>query len=73
MKHSNYMFSAFVALLMMLLLTGQSISAPDSKGTDFWLMFNSNLGTPTLTVFITSDVNTSGTVTPQGGAPIPLL
>ena len=73
MKHANKMFSAFVALLMMLLLTGQSISAPDSKGTDFWLMFNSNLGTPTLTVFITSDVNTSGTVTPQGGAPIPFV
>ena len=54
MKHANKMFSAFVALLMMLLLTGQSISAPDSKGTDFWLMFNSNLGTPDLTIFITN-------------------
>ncbi|MDH7461866.1 lectin-like protein [Chitinophagaceae bacterium 26-R-25] len=34
----------------------------DSKGKDFWLMFNSNLGTPTLTLFITSNVNTSGKV-----------
>jgi len=34
----------------------------DSKGKDFWLMFDGNLGTPTLTLFITSNVNTSGTV-----------
>jgi hypothetical protein len=73
MKHTNKMYSALVAFLLMLLFAGQSISAPDSKGTDFWLMFNGNLGTPTLTVFITSDVNTSGTVTPQGGAPIPFV
>ncbi len=38
----------------------------DSKGTDFWLMFNANLATPTLTVFIASDVNTSGTVAVPG-------
>lgn len=34
----------------------------DSRGTDFWLMFNGNLSSPTLTLFITSDVNTTGTV-----------
>lgn len=38
----------------------------DSKGKDFWLMFNSNLGSPTLTLFITSEVNTSGTVSVPG-------
>ncbi len=38
----------------------------DSKGTDFWLMFNGNISTPTLTLFITSDVNTSGTVSVPG-------
>ncbi len=42
--------------------------AQDSKGTDFWLMFNKNYSTPTLTLFITSDVNTSGTVTIPGMA-----
>lgn len=40
--------------------------ANDSKGTDFWLMFNGNLGTPVLTIFITSDVNTSGTLSIPG-------
>ena len=34
----------------------------DSKGTDFWLMFNGNFSTPELTLFITGDTTTSGTV-----------
>src|SRR5215207_2537186 len=38
----------------------------DSKGTDFWLMFNTNVNPPTLTIFITSDVNTTGTVSVPG-------
>ena len=38
----------------------------DSKGTDFWLMFNGNLGTPELTLFITGDTATSGTVSIPG-------
>lgn len=38
----------------------------DSKGTDFWLMFNGNVSTPVLTVFITSDVATSGVVSIPG-------
>lgn len=38
----------------------------DSKGTDFWLMFNANISTPTLTIFVASAVNTSGTVTIPG-------
>ncbi|RFC31462.1 MAG: hypothetical protein DID91_2727704186 [Candidatus Nitrotoga sp. MKT] len=38
----------------------------DSKGTDFWLMFNGNLGTPALTLFITGDTATSGTVSIPG-------
>lgn len=45
--------------------------AQDSKGTDFWLMFNGNLGTPVLTLFITSSVNTSGTVSGPSFAAIP--
>src|SRR5262245_28860383 len=39
---------------------------PDSKGTDFWLAFPGNLGTPTLSLFITGDANTSGTVSIPG-------
>ncbi|PPD21631.1 MAG: hypothetical protein CTY24_07465 [Methylobacter sp.] len=38
----------------------------DSKGTNFWLMFNSNLGTPELTLFITGDIPTTGTVSIPG-------
>ncbi|MBS1551707.1 MAG: T9SS type A sorting domain-containing protein [Bacteroidetes bacterium] len=43
-------------------------AAPDTKGTDFWLMFNYNDlgGSQTLSIFITSDVNTSGTVDVPG-------
>ncbi|MBK7158145.1 MAG: hypothetical protein IPH77_06225 [Ignavibacteria bacterium] len=38
-------------------------AALDSKGTNFWLMFDVNhTGNPTLSLFITSDVNTSGVV-----------
>ncbi len=71
MKMLHKIIGAFVAVLMITAWSGTSYSSLDSKGTDFWLMFNGNLGTPTLTLFVTSDVNTSGTVTPQGGAPIP--
>lgn len=40
-------------------------AAPDSKGTDFWLTFPGNAfccGTPTLSLFITGDTATTGTV-----------
>jgi hypothetical protein len=43
-----------------------------SKGTDFWVMFNGNNNTsPTLTIFITSTVNTSGVVSSGAFANIP--
>ena len=53
------------------LLTGFTKNAiaqnADSKGKDFWLMFNSNYSNnPTLTLFITSAINTSGVVTVPG-------
>jgi len=44
-------------------------AAPDSRGTDFWLAFLGNAfccGTPTLSLFITSDVPTTGDVTIPG-------
>ncbi|AHM59698.1 bacterial ig-like domain-containing protein [Flammeovirgaceae bacterium 311] len=34
----------------------------DSKGKEFWLMFNTNNGIPVLTLFITGEVPTTGTV-----------
>lgn len=65
MKTISKILKCFLVLIFMLVAMN-SRAALDSKGTDFWLMFNGNLGTPTLTIFITSDVNTSGTVDVPG-------
>lgn len=52
-----------VALLLVWPMTAtRAVGVRDSKGTDFWLMFNGNLGSPELNLFITGDTNTSGTV-----------
>ena len=57
----------FLLLLSLLALQLPSFAqGNDSRGKDFWLMFNTNLGTPKLTLFITSSVNTSGTVSVPG-------
>ena len=55
---------AMAACLALALLTGGVAQAAlDSKGTDFWLMFNQNYyGGSALTLFITGDTATSGTV-----------
>src|ERR1043166_4382802 len=47
----------------------QTSSAPDSAGTDFWVTFPGNAfccGTPTLSLFITGETDTSGTVAIPG-------
>jgi hypothetical protein len=54
--------SALIILFLIFGLINFSKAALDSKGTDFWLMFDGNLNSPTLSLFITSDVNTSGNV-----------
>ncbi len=57
-----------VAVVMGLVLafatpqTTRAENLPDSKGTEFWLMFGQNLGGYALTLFITSEVDTSGTI-----------
>ncbi len=61
----------FLSLLALISIacfnTNLHAQAADSKGKDFWLMFNGNYSNnPTLTLFITSGVNTSGTVTIPG-------
>ena len=66
MKAFNNLSKLVLILMFSLMTLSSSKAALDSKGTDFWLMFNGNLGTPTLTLFITSDVNTSGTVSVPG-------
>ncbi|TFZ63847.1 T9SS type A sorting domain-containing protein [Hymenobacter sp. UV11] len=59
-------WKARVTLLLSLLLCGlssRSFAAADSKGTDFWLTFPGNLSSgTTLTLFITGEVATTGTV-----------
>ncbi len=71
MKAGKKVLFLLALLLFTMAAIGTTRAALDSKGTDFWLMFSGNLGTPQLTLFITSDVNATGTVTPVGGAPIP--
>jgi uncharacterized repeat protein (TIGR01451 family) len=50
--------------------TGRALRPPqggrDSKGTDFWLAFQGNLSIPNLTLFITGDADTLGTVQVPG-------
>lgn len=57
--------SAGLALLAVL-ASAPAFAAPDSKGTDFWVMFNANLGVPTLSLFITGETATNGVVSVPG-------
>ena len=64
----KYLFKFFISIILLTSFT-QNVSAQtaDSKGKDFWLMFNSNYNNnPALTLFITSNVNTSGVVSVPG-------
>ena len=59
---------AIVALLLAIALPiGVARAASDSQGTDFWLAFPGNYtGGGEITLFITGDTNTTGTVTVPG-------
>ncbi len=63
---NNYDNSAKNGTLTTLALSGD----PDNKGVDFWSMFNFNLDNPSfpseLKLFLTSDLDTSGTVEVPG-------
>ena len=72
-KFINLSSKKFLTLCVILicLLAGfvpkANAQGSDSKGKDFWLMFDANYNNSgTLTLFITSDVNTSGTVSIPG-------
>lgn len=58
----------YLTIVALLFASVQSLQSQnsDSKGKDFWLMFNRNYSTPELKLFITSTVNTSGTVSMTG-------
>lgn len=57
-------FSLFSLILWT--VVGFAQISKDSRGTDFWLMFNSNENTSTPLLYISSDVNTSGVVSVPG-------
>ena len=63
---SNSKFSRLILIIFFIFtgfLTKTNAQGLDSKGKDFWLMFNTNYDlSGGLRLFITSDVNTSGTV-----------
>lgn len=70
-NYINLALKLFTTLGMILLLitftfNSWALPAPDSKGTDFWLMFNTNLNPDGLTLFITGEINTTGTVSIPG-------
>ncbi|MFY7866040.1 hypothetical protein [Roseateles sp.] len=52
--------------LLAVLIASPAFAASDSKGTDFWLMFNANLGQPAMSLFITGDTATTGMVSIPG-------
>jgi uncharacterized repeat protein (TIGR01451 family) len=58
--------SIIFALALLLTLTTTPASAQDSKGADFWLTFPGNLGPGELSLFITGETATSGTVSISG-------
>jgi len=71
----KYLISTFskVNTIGIILFLGLTISSNKTiaqsgttQGTEFWLMFNTNFSTPQLKIFITSQVNTSGTLTGPG-------
>ncbi|HQY51459.1 MAG TPA: T9SS type A sorting domain-containing protein [Ignavibacteria bacterium] len=67
MKSKSYILKLIILIVMFAFVNNNSSKAAlDSKGTDFWLMFNGNVSAPTITLFITSNINTSGNVSIPG-------
>jgi hypothetical protein len=52
--------------LVLALVGAPAFAAPDSKGTDFWLMFNANALPPEMRLFIAGDTATNGVVSIPG-------
>ena len=66
MKNLSKLLSLFFILLITLVSMNLR-AALDSKGTDFWIMFNTNIdNSGSREIFITSDLNTSGVVDVPG-------
>ena len=58
--------SIIVALALLFTFASTPASAQDSKGADFWLTFPGNLNSGELSLFITGETATSGTVSISG-------
>ncbi len=62
---------AAAAVLITMMASLSPSTAQESTGSDFWIAFDSNnTSGAQLTVFISGDTATSGTVTPKGETPI---
>lgn len=59
----------FLALLFVCGFSQQSKAQLSTQGTDFWIGFMDNLVSPTLTIYISSPIATSGTITLPCGSP----
>jgi hypothetical protein len=66
MKHFLQKKWVLVLMAMFVAFTALAVEKPDSKGKEFWLMFNANNSIPVLTLFITGDVATTGMVEIEG-------
>ena len=57
----------YISFLLFICCLSSAFGQKNSRGKDFWLMFNQNYSlSGELVLFITGDVNTSGTVTIPG-------
>ena len=70
-KHLSKLSKTLFLILIIFIGLATNVSGQTSKGNDFWLMFPTNANSPTLTLFITSDVNTSGSISGPSFSVIP--
>lgn len=78
LRSAGRLVRQFVALFAMSLaiVAAPALAALDSKGTDFWLMFNANFNPPAMSLFITGDTATNGVVSIPGigfSTPFPVV
>ena len=63
MKNIYSLLKTIATCLLFIIISVSNSKAQDSKGNNFWLMFPTNYnGSGALKLFITSPVNTSGTI-----------
>ena len=66
MKTAHRIGALFAFGLLAFPMVAQADSGATSRGTDFWVMFDTNYGTPALSLFIAGDTSTTGIVSIPG-------